>query len=151
MISWKTNAQQNPPREAVGQPSKVPSCHSDPFGKTCRRAQVESLRTGSAKNLILVPGLRPGTPSYRGLCPNLPRNEIRFFGSSLRMTLLDSLVGGIFFTGMAFVSAQALLSESPPKNAPPFRVGAWTKATQTSRGMLYLFCQVLERRVPAFL
>ena len=29
--------------EAVGQPSKVPNCHSEPFGK---------LKTGSAKNLI---------------------------------------------------------------------------------------------------
>jgi hypothetical protein len=29
----------------------VQHCHSEPFGKTCRRAQVESLRTGSAKNL----------------------------------------------------------------------------------------------------
>jgi hypothetical protein len=46
-------------------------------------------------------------------------------------------LGGISFAGMALVSAQPLLSESPPMWAPPFRVGTSTKALPASGGMLY--------------
>jgi hypothetical protein len=32
---------------------ETPDCHSEPFGKTCRPAQVASLRAGSAKKATL--------------------------------------------------------------------------------------------------
>jgi hypothetical protein len=54
----------------IGHPQTV-CYHSEPFGKTCRRAQVVSLRTGSTKRgiVILSPaqaGLLRMTYKYQG-------------------------------------------------------------------------------------
>ena len=56
----------------------------------------------------------------------------------LRLTpqndVVGQLLGEILLTDTAFILAQALLSESPPMGAPPFRVGSQNKATGCAGG-----------------
>jgi hypothetical protein len=57
-------------QRALRQPSERSGCHSEPFDKTCRRAQVESLRINSAKILIY-----PSTYTFEILRPK-PQNDV---------------------------------------------------------------------------